>query len=197
MGKVQQQSPNSFSFVRKQRCQRVCHLCTNVFRQRNESQCHFRTFQRKSFKLQYLFVPPPPEHRSKERQGRSPNFLDLSYPIGWSINDYVSKDFYLGQKMTLSYPVVDQFMFIVKLKGRSCLLFKRDLSRAYRQIVLDPGKVSLLGYSFNGNVYLHLVTHSGSSRDTIFEKFAFSEQYTNFRLRGLSFLASRIEYRII
>ena len=87
--------------------------------------------------------------------------LDLSCPIGGSINDYVSKDFYVGQKITLSYPGVDQLVSIVKLKERSCLLFQRDLSRAYRQIVMDPEEVSLLGYSFNGNIYFDKVLSFG------------------------------------
>ena len=42
---------------------------------------------------------------------------------------------------------------IIKRKGQGCLLLKRDLSRTYRLIVLDPGDVSLVGYSFNGEFY--------------------------------------------
>ena len=96
----------------------------------------------------------------KDSEGRR-IILDLSYPIGGSIKDYVSKDFYLVQKITLSYPGVDQLVSIVKLKGRGCLLFKGDLSRAYRQILLDPGEVSLLGYLFNGNKYFDKVLSFG------------------------------------
>ena len=87
--------------------------------------------------------------------------LDLSYPKDNSINDFVSKDFYLGQKINLTYPGVDDLVAIVKTKGRGCLLFKRDLSRAYRQLSLDPGDASLLGYSFNGFMYFDKVLSFG------------------------------------
>ena len=50
---------------------------------------------------------------------------------------------------------------LVKLKGKGCLLFKRDLSRAYLQIVLDPREASLLGYAFNGNMYFDKVLSFG------------------------------------
>ena len=63
--------------------------------------------------------------------------LDLSFPKGYSINDYFSKDFYLGEKISLSYPGVDDLVNIIKCKGRGCLLFKRDLRRFYRQIRID------------------------------------------------------------
>ena len=72
MGNVQQRSPNSFSFVRNHNGAKEYPIHVQVFRQRNESQCHFRSFQRKSFQLQYLFVSP--EHRSKESHRRSPNY---------------------------------------------------------------------------------------------------------------------------
>ena len=76
--------------------------------------------------------------------------LDPSFSKGSSINEFVSKGFYLGDKVNLTYPWVDDFVEIIKRKGQGCLLFKRDLARAYKLIVLDPGNVSLLGYSFNG-----------------------------------------------
>ena len=44
--------------------------------------------------------------------------LDLSFPKGHSINDSVSKDFYLGHKISLSYQNVDDLVNIIKLKGK-------------------------------------------------------------------------------
>lgn len=98
-----------------------------------------------------------PKKGSEERR----IILDLSYPSGFSINDNVSKDFYLGQKIELSYPGVDHLVEIIKIKGQNCLLFKRDLKRAYRQIPIDPGDSSLVGYSFNGNLYFDKVLSFG------------------------------------
>ena len=87
--------------------------------------------------------------------------LDLSYPKGHSINDSVSKDFYLGQKISLSYPNVDDLVNIIKVKGRGCLLFIHDLRRFYRQIGTDIGDASLVGYSFNGLIYFDKVLSMG------------------------------------
>ena len=88
--------------------------------------------------------------------------LDLSFPKGSSINDFVSTDFYLGDKVNLTYPGVGDLVEIIKRKGQGCLLFKRDLARAYRLIVLDPGDVSLVGYDFNGEFYFDKVLSMGS-----------------------------------
>lgn len=83
--------------------------------------------------------------------------LDLSYPEGNSVNDYVSKDYYLGKRVQLSYPGIDDLVNIVKIKGRHCFLFKRDLRRAYRQISIDPGDISIVGFSFNDFMYFDRV----------------------------------------
>ena len=37
------------------------------------------------------------------------------------------------------------------------MLFKKDLKRAYRQIPIDPGDASLVGQSWNGDLYFDTV----------------------------------------
>ena len=76
--------------------------------------------------------------------------LDLSFPEGSSINEGISKDFYLGSKTILTFPRVDDLVDLIKLKGRHCHLYKRDLKRAYRQIPVDLSDAPLLGYCFEG-----------------------------------------------
>ena len=83
--------------------------------------------------------------------------LDLSYPKGNAINDYISKENYLGNQIRLVYPGVE----IIKIKGRGCLLFKRDLRKAFRQFPVDVGEASVLGYSFNGKVNFDKVLSMG------------------------------------
>ena len=87
--------------------------------------------------------------------------LDLSYPRGSSVNDIVSKDFYLDKKVTLTYPGVVDLVTIVKMKGNACLLFKRDLKRAYRQIDIDISDSSLVGFSFCSYIYFDKVLSMG------------------------------------
>ena len=85
--------------------------------------------------------------------------LDLSFPKGDSVNDHVSKDFYLGERINLTYPGVDDL--VIKTKGRGCLLFKCVLRRAYRLLMIDPGDASLVGYTYNGSYYFDKVLPFG------------------------------------
>ena len=41
---------------------------------------------------------------------------------------------------------VDDLVALVKCEGLGCLLYKRDLKKAYRQIPVDPGDIHMLGY---------------------------------------------------
>ena len=55
--------------------------------------------------------------------------LDLSFPSGKSVNDHISKEFYLGEKVELSYPNVDDLVGIIKDKGPRCMLFKKRFKK--------------------------------------------------------------------
>ena len=79
--------------------------------------------------------------------------LDLSWPSSSSVNDGISKHFYLGEPVTLRYPTVDDIADRIVRLGTGCLLFKRDLKRAYRQLPVDPFDYPLLGYSWRDNLY--------------------------------------------
>ena len=83
--------------------------------------------------------------------------VDLSFPQGYSVNDGISKTSYLGKTFNITYPSVDE----VIARGRHRLLSKRDLKRAYRQLPVDPGDIPLLGYSWQGNLYVDKVLPMG------------------------------------
>ena len=87
--------------------------------------------------------------------------LDLSHPARNAINDFISKDFYLGDKVNLTFPRVDGLVNFIKIKGKGCMIFKKDLKRAYRQIPIDPGDASLVGQSWNGELYFDTVLSMG------------------------------------
>ena len=53
--------------------------------------------------------------------------LDLSWPAGSSVNDGISKDFFLGEPVSLTYPTVDDIADRIVQLGLGCLSFKRDL----------------------------------------------------------------------
>ncbi len=98
-----------------------------------------------------------PKRDSAERRV----ILDLSYPEGVSVNAGIPRESYLGQACRLQYPSVDDLVEVVKSKGRGCLLFKRDLKRAYRQIPVDPGDINMLGFQWQGHLYFDRVLTMG------------------------------------
>ena len=65
--------------------------------------------------------------------------IDLSWPKGQAVNDGVGKQLYLGTKFQLKYPSVDSIIRTVNNFGPYCLIFKIDISRAFRHIRIDPG----------------------------------------------------------
>ena len=58
--------------------------------------------------------------------------IDLSWPVGGSVNAGVPSDQYLDTD------------FVLKL-GRGCKIFKVDITRAFRHVPIDPGDLDLLG----------------------------------------------------
>ena len=55
--------------------------------------------------------------------------------------------------MSLTYPTVDDIADRIIQLGPGCLLFKRDLKRAYRQLPVDPFDYPLLGYSWRDKLF--------------------------------------------
>ena len=98
--------------------------------------------------------------------------LDLSFPEGAAVNEGIQKDNYLGNTIDLSFPRVDDFVKLIKPKGKGCILFKQGLKWAYHQIPVDVGDVPLLGYQFE-------------------EKFDF-DLYLSMGLRYAAFICQRV-----
>ena len=85
--------------------------------------------------------------------------LNLSHPYGegnGSVNDSIPKNQYLGEDIDLKYPGIDHLVNIIWRKGRGVKIFKRDLTKAYRQIFIDFGSVHLVGYVFDGEFFFDL-----------------------------------------
>ena len=99
-----------------------------------------------------------PKSDSSERRV----ILDLSYPKGASVNDFISKEFYLDEKIDLVYPKVDDFIDLIKSKGQGCLLFKTDLSRAYRQLSYDPSAFNKVAWVWKKTLFCDTVLCMGS-----------------------------------
>ena len=87
--------------------------------------------------------------------------LDFSFPPGSSVNDGMIKDNYLGFQASMKFPKIDELAVRIYQLGKNCLLFKIDLSRYFRQLPLDPGDYSLIGYIINGKFYFDKVLPMG------------------------------------
>ena len=71
--------------------------------------------------------------------------MDLSWSKGFSVNDAIHKCKYLDSYFTLQYPSIDHIIEKVKNTGPGALLYKVDISRAFRHIRIDPDDIDLLG----------------------------------------------------
>ena len=78
--------------------------------------------------------------------------VDLSYPPGCSVNDGVTPDVYLDTPFLLTLPMIDTITQKVKENGKGSLLYKIDLSRAFRHVKIDPKDYNLLGL-YSENIY--------------------------------------------
>ncbi len=87
--------------------------------------------------------------------------VDLSFPEGDSVNSAIDKDFYEGKFFDLQFPSVDDLASQIAQLGPGCLAYKRDLSRAYRQIPVCPGDIHHLGIRWNGKWYVDRVLPFG------------------------------------
>ena len=87
--------------------------------------------------------------------------LDLSFPPGKSVNDGMIKHNYLGLSAKLTFPKTDDFAHRVYQLGKGALMFKIDLHRYFRQLNLDPGDYSLVGYIIQGDLYFDKMVPMG------------------------------------
>ena len=84
-----------------------------------------------------------PKRDSSERRV----IVDLSWPCRRSVNDGIPGNSFFGDPVDLTYPIIDDIVDAVVSLGRGCLLYKRDLRKAYRQFPVDPHDYHLLRYT--------------------------------------------------
>ena len=88
---------------------------------------------------------------TREKSGASSRrvIVDLSFPPGSSVNAGVDPNTYLGSEFLLTLPSVDNIINQVLKLGKGSLIYKINISRAFRHIKIDPSDYNLLGLSFN------------------------------------------------
>ena len=130
----------------------------------------------------------PLSTRPKKGSSERRVILDLSFPIGEAVNDGIPKDTYLGFRAELTFPKTDDFAFRIFILGPRCLMFKVDLSRYFRQIPLDPGDYSLIGYVIDGEIYFDKVLPMGLRSAPYI-----AQRITN----GIAFIHRQMEYFLL
>ena len=109
--------------------------------------------------------------------------LYLSFPPRCSVNDNISKDIYLGKKIEVTYPNIDDLVGILNNKRRGSLMFKNDLKRAYRQFPICSGDLHLMGFNWNGYLFADRVLPMGlRSSAQICQRIATSITFMYFKL---------------
>ena len=88
--------------------------------------------------------------RAKPNSDRRRVIIDLSWPLGASVNAGIDKTSYLGSPFSLTFPTVDDITDQLTRLGRGALLFKVDVSRAFRHVKVDPVDYDLLGLQWQG-----------------------------------------------
>ena len=87
--------------------------------------------------------------RPKQNSDKRRTIMDLSWPKEASINNAIHKFRYLDTYFSLSYPSIDHIVHQIKKLGPGSLLYKVDISRAFRHLRIDPGDIDLLGILHN------------------------------------------------
>ena len=98
-----------------------------------------------------------PKKNSQERRV----ILDLSFPFGQAVNDGMVKDNYLDFIAELTFPRTDDLATRIAHLGKNIFMFKVDLARYFREIPLDPGDYSMIGYIIDGELYFDKVLPTG------------------------------------
>ena len=87
--------------------------------------------------------------------------IDLSYPMGNSVNSGIVKGNFQGHTRSYTLPTpLDLASLIVKF-GTGCYLWKSDLERAYRQLRVDPLDYPLLGIQHKNRTYIDICPSFG------------------------------------
>ena len=116
-------------------------------------------FRKNPFSVPLIVSPLNTVPKSSTDERRT--IVDLSWPIGESINDGISKQVYLGDIIDLHYASVEQVCDMVRCVGTGSVIYKRDLRHAYRQIPIDPRDYCYLGYSWGDELFFDTVLLMG------------------------------------
>ena len=80
--------------------------------------------------------------------------VDLSWPVGATVNNAVPDNYFDFFKFQLKYPTIDNIVHKIRQLGPSTLLYKIDLQRAFRNLRVDPLDYKALGLCWRDVTYV-------------------------------------------
>ena len=82
--------------------------------------------------------------------------VDLSWPPwGHSVNSAIPKDTFLESPVKLTYPTIDRLCKQAFEKGPIIVGWKKDMSRAFLQVPLQPNSWSVMGIFWASGIYFN------------------------------------------
>lgn len=99
--------------------------------------------------------------RPKKDSQKRRVIVDMSFPEGSAVNDGINISSIYGRDTTYTLPSITTLTTKLQTKGGPAWMWKADLSRAYRQLRIDPIETPLLGLSIDNRVYLDLCPSFG------------------------------------
>ena len=100
--------------------------------------------------------------RPKQNPQKRRIILDLSWPLGESVNTGIPRDRYLDQPYKLQLPTARDLANMIANHGRGCYAFNIDLARAYRQLRADPLDWPRHGISWQGETFIDIAVPFGA-----------------------------------
>ena len=102
------------------------------------------------------FLTSPMMVRDKKGSTQKWVIVDLGWPIGRSVNANIPIDMYEGVPATMKLPTPMDLAQAIIAAPPTAHPFSLDLSRAYRQLRVDPQEWPLLGLTWNNQYYFDL-----------------------------------------
>ena len=94
--------------------------------------------------------------------------MDLSYPKGQSVNDFISKE-----DFSVEYSKFDDATSLVRERGRNCLMCKMDIKHAFRVLPIHPSQWRFMGTKWMGFYFVDFRFSFGlRSSPGVFTRFA-------------------------
>ena len=82
--------------------------------------------------------------------------MDLSWPPGGAINNGIDEVAYIDGPATITLPSAEYMVQRILELGPGAWLYKTDLARGYRQLRVDPLDWPLLGFQYQGQIFMDI-----------------------------------------